>query len=287
MYINILILDLYSWVLGAMPTNIERDSMAKFEMAILGVLVAMQGTAAMAGNPVASHGQGCRTGATDNDRCCSTDVAPTWWCTDPTKVVVKKSLGCTLALSAGNYTGDLYRCQAKPVVPPPVVQKPRLKAGMSFLASDQLRDMGIETWQISQTMGNAAASAGTHAKDGTDKDGAAYSAAVDLSAYTTSAKTKYLSDSAIQALLEDLGRHGFAAFYRNPGHDHWPAGEVRHIHAVYVDVAMKRMLRDQLHDWANGRNGLASHAAYLFWQPSDTAVGIVRDLFVEHNPASN
>jgi len=53
-----------------------------------------------------------------------------------------------------------------------------LKYGLHPRASEALRSIGITASQIMQTIGNVAASAGTHAQDGTF-EGHPYSAAPD------------------------------------------------------------------------------------------------------------
>ena len=157
--------------------------------------------------------------------------------------------------------------------------EPLLKSGLSQAASDELRSIGIKTSQIMQTIGNAKASAGTHAQDGKDSMGHAYSAATDLSVRTP----VRLTATQIKFLLERLARHGFAAYYRKPGTDHWPAKEAEHIHAVFVGEPMKLSLREQVQDWLHGRNGLASHATYLFWQPSGVDEDLIRTRFNQFN----
>ena len=42
-------------------------------------------------------------------------------------------------------------------------------------------------------------------------------------------------------------------------------------------------LDGQVTDWLNGRNGLASHTAYTFWQPGDAQRAHVRTLFNASN----
>lgn len=157
-----------------------------------------------------------------------------------------------------------------------------LKAGLHPDASDALRKAGIEPERIGQTIGNAKASAGTHAQDGT-ANGHPYCAAVDLSVKRPGAA---LTHEEIHALLIKLASVGFAAFYREPGRDHWPATEVAHIHAVYAGCSMKVALRRQVHDWCNGLNGLKSHAPYVFFRPTQEQAAVVRHLFLAHNPAS-
>ena len=154
-----------------------------------------------------------------------------------------------------------------------------LKWGLHPDASDALRSIGITAAGISQTIGNAAASAGTHAQDGVAQNHP-YSAATDL-------RVRGWSSARLKALLDALGHVGFAAWYRNPGSDHWPAGQVVHIHAVYAGAPMKHILRDQVHDFLHGRNGLASHAAYAFHQPDAQSQDKVRALFLAHNPVNN
>lgn len=153
-------------------------------------------------------------------------------------------------------------------------------------ASDALRAAGIEVWQVGQVIGNAPASAGTHAADGTI-NGHAYCAAVDIRVRDKDGN--YISADAVKAILSKLADHGLCGFYRNPGHDHWPATEKAHIHAVFASCPMKQMLRHQVHDWLAQPmlNGLASHVAYAFWQPSQGQKNIARTLFLAHNPMND
>jgi hypothetical protein len=142
-----------------------------------------------------------------------------------------------------------------------VQRSSQIRWGVAPRASDALRSVGITADRIMQTIGNAAASAGSHDQDGVS-EGFAYTAAVDLS-------VSGWSDAHIRDVLQNLGWAGYAAFYRNPCHDGWPCGEARHIHAVYAGVPMKSMLDSQISDYRNQRNGLASHTTYSFytWSP--------------------
>lgn len=146
-----------------------------------------------------------------------------------------------------------------------------LKFGLHPRASDGLRAAGVSASRIMQTIGNAPASAGTHAQDGT-VNGHPYSAATDIS-------VSGLSTTQIKNLLSKLAKVGFGAWYRNPGHDGWPSSEVRHIHAVYANCKMKSSLRSQVRSWLVGRNGLVSNTLYSFyhWSASDRAA--VRNKF--------
>ena len=147
-----------------------------------------------------------------------------------------------------------------------------LKHGLCPAASDALRRIGITADRITQTIGHAAASAGVHEQDG-EIDGHPYCAAVDLSAHG-------LTVPQVVQLLDRLGEQGFAAWYRQPGHDHWPASDALHVHAVYAGVKMKAALRSQIHDFCHGKNGLASHTVYHFHPPTAASIAAVRSHFL-------
>ena len=148
-----------------------------------------------------------------------------------------------------------------------------LKFGLHPRASDAFRSIGVTASRILQTIGNAPASAGTHAQDGT-VNGHPYSAATDLS-------VSGLSDAQIRNLLERMAKVGFAAWFRQPGHDGWPASEVRHIHAVYANCKMKTSLRSQVRSWLAGRNGLVSNTLYGFYHWTAAAKDTVRRKFAQ------
>jgi hypothetical protein len=148
-----------------------------------------------------------------------------------------------------------------------------LKFGLHPRASDAFRAVGVSASRILQTIGNAAASAGTHAQDGT-VNGHPYSAATDLS-------VSGLSNAQIRNLLERMAKVGFAAWFRQPGHDGWPASEVRHIHAVYANAKMKASLRSQVRSWLAGRNGLVSNTLYGFYHWTTAAKDTVRRKFAQ------
>jgi hypothetical protein len=153
--------------------------------------------------------------------------------------------------------------------------KALLKYGLHPDASDRLRCIGIDAGDISQTIGDAPASAGYHAKDGT-AGGQPYTAAVDL-------RTASLGESQIRTLLGKLAGQGFAAWYRKPGSDGWPSSEAPHIHAVYAGCAMKGQLDEQVADFKKGLSGLASHSRYTFYLPSQSVRDSVYDLWNKHN----
>ena len=163
-------------------------------------------------------------------------------------------------------TNDVCASSPPPTALPACARRPLLHWGLHPDASDHLRCAGVPAERIVQTIGNAAASAGTHAADGT-ANGLAYSAATDIS-------TRGLSTADLHTLLNRLADQGFAAWYRWPGHDGWPSSEAPHIHAIYVGCRMKASLRSQVASWLAGRNGLVSNTAYGFhsWTAAQRAV---------------
>lgn len=141
-----------------------------------------------------------------------------------------------------------------------------LHYGLHPRASDALRAAGVAEWRITQTIGNAAASAGTHARDGY-VNGKPYSAATDIS-------TSGLSTAQIHNLLERMAKLGFALWYRQNGRDGWYGAN--HIHAIYANCAMKSSLRSQVRSWLAGRNGLVSNTLYGFHHFSAAAKATVK-----------
>lgn len=146
-----------------------------------------------------------------------------------------------------------------------------LEYGLHPRASAAMLSIGLSASRITQTIGSASASAGTHKQDGT-VSGHPYSAATDIS-------VRGLSTTQIHNLLEKLGKVGFAVWYRQPGHDGWPSNQVAHIHAVYANCKMKESLRSQVRSWLDGRNGLRSNTTYRFHAFSSTAKSTVRTKF--------
>jgi hypothetical protein len=138
----------------------------------------------------------------------------------------------------------------------------------------------IDPHRVLQTIGEAKASGHVHEKDG-ELHGEDYCAATDLSVHHPA-----LHRAQVIALCQKLAEQGFAAFYRWPGHDGWPSADEEHIHMVYAGLPMKAALREQIHDYLHGKNGLASHGTYTVYQPSEPAKQIVRTLFLGCNPAA-
>ena len=155
--------------------------------------------------------------------------------------------------------------------PDVIAFQPLLKYGLHPRASDALRAAGVSAWRITQTIGNAPASAGYHAQDGT-ANGHPYTAAVDLS-------VSGLTTTQIHNLLERLAKVGYAAWYRRNGSDGWIGAN--HIHAVYANCKMKSQLRSQIRSWLVGRNGLVSNTTYRFHTFSALAKSVVKSKFAQ------
>ncbi|MCB9562521.1 MAG: hypothetical protein H6709_01365 [Kofleriaceae bacterium] len=165
-----------------------------------------------------------------------------------------------------------------PAAVTPIANAALLRWGLHPRASDALRAAGVAAWRITQTIGNAPASAGYHAQDGS-VNGHPYSAATDLS-------VSGLSSTQIHNLLEKLGKLGFAAWYRKNGVDGWTGAN--HIHAVYANCKMKTQLRAQVRSWLVGRNGLVSNRAYTWHAFSAAAKHAVQNKFAQsHGGTSN
>jgi hypothetical protein len=158
-----------------------------------------------------------------------------------------------------------------PAAGPAALTQPLLAFGLHPRASDGLRAAGVSAWRITQTIGNAAASAGYHKQDGS-VNGHPYTAAVDLS-------VRNLTTTQIHNLLERLAKVGFAGWYRQDGHDGWSGAN--HIHAVYANCLMKSVLRAQVRSWLVGRNGLTSNTLYRFHTFSTTAKNVVKGKFMQ------
>lgn len=151
-----------------------------------------------------------------------------------------------------------------------------LAYGLHPDASDALRYLRVSAGTITQTIGDAPASAGTHAVDGT-AEGHDYSCATDLS-------VSGLGEDAIHRYIADLAAVGYAGWYRKPGADGVPGTWSPHIHAVWVGAPMKASLRDQVRSWVEGGNGLATEAPYQFHEWPQCLRDAIWERFVEHNP---
>lgn len=148
--------------------------------------------------------------------------------------------------------------------------QPILKYGISQLASDALRSIGITADRCGQSIGNAPLSAGVHAADG-EINGQPYTAALDL-------RIRDLTLSEIRQLLDKLGGVGFACWYRSQGWD--GANGSPHIHCVFAGVPSKPALQAQIRDYLAGRDGLKGHRPYTFHPPNQASIKKVHSLFV-------
>lgn len=152
-----------------------------------------------------------------------------------------------------------------------------LKAGLHPRASDALRAAGVSASRITQTVGDAPASAGVHLADGI-VNGKPYTAAVDIS-------TSGMTEPQIHNLLEKLGKVGYAAWYRKTGFDGWSGS--KHIHGVYANCKMKEALRSQVRSWLVRRNGLLSNTLYQWHSFSTAARSTVHAKFAQSNSGTS
>jgi len=203
---------------------------------------------------------------------CTSDRSSRQRCVSGTVQTERCAHGCVPQPSG---TNDYCAAAPPPTTLPSCARQSLLRWGLHAYASDRLRCAGVPASRITQTIGSAAASAGTHGQDGTFM-GQPYSAATDIS-------TRGLTNDEIRALLSRLANQGFAAWYRLPGSDGWPSSEAPHIHAIYVGAAMKASLRAQVSDWLIGRNGLTSHTTYRFYTWTDAQKALVRAVFNRYN----
>jgi hypothetical protein len=114
----------------------------------------------------------------------------------------------------------------------------------------KLRALGLPSEAVTQGFGYAAASAGFHSPVGTI-DGHEWSPCIDLSPEYVSYNREWLSR------LVDAG---IAPFARN-AENGWSGAE--HWHCIDVELGhLLSGVEAQVHDFCNGRNGLAGHATF-------------------------
>lgn len=144
-----------------------------------------------------------------------------------------------------------------PPVPIPPFSRPYGMAPAAFQGFMRAcQDSKIHPYRIGQTIGDHPRSAGYHKRDGVLNfrgEKLDYTAAVDIGTFD-------LTRAQIKALLENLAKQGFAAFYREG--PNWKGGE--HIHAIYAALPMKPQLRRQVREWVRARR--KSGKAKLRWQ---------------------
>lgn len=142
----------------------------------------------------------------------------------------------------------------------------------SYLAAS--KEIGMDPPRITQTIGNAKASAGFHKTDGyltVKGKREPYCAAIDVSVKA------FKNKAAIKKFLHALARHGYVAWFRD-----WEGNE--HIHAVWVNVKMKPQLQRQVRDFLHDRDGLAGHQPETFYTAPKEMDDILRAAFLEANP---
>ena len=138
---------------------------------------------------------------------------------------------------------------------------------------EKLEALGLGSEAVTQGYGEAKASAGFHESMG-EVDGHGWSPCVDLS-------PEYVSYN--RGWLSRLVNAGIAPFGRNSANG-WRGSE--HWHCI--DVALKHLLvgvETQVHDFCNGRNGLAGHADFDGpLAPDFSQQQAIRDVYLTSDP---
>ena len=130
--------------------------------------------------------------------------------------------------------------------------------GIHPMAVAALEQSGVDMNRVSQGLGNAEASAGTH---GPEPD-SQYTASVDIAVIAWNDLPE-LSDSEINQYLDALRSVGFAAFYRPT------IGDFPHIHAVYAGYCpLKDSTDSQVQSFIAGHNGLSGDPAETIKPPT-------------------
>jgi hypothetical protein len=149
---------------------------------------------------------------------------------------------------------------------------------LSYLAT--FKELGWKPRRVTQTVGNATASAGFHKADGSIKikgQWEKYCAAIDVSVLTDSdGNYKPLTRKEIRELLATLAKHGFVAWYRD-----WDGNE--HIHAIFVALKMKRALQKQVQSFLRDRDGLAGDSPETFYTAPKDLDNVLRAAFLSAN----
>jgi hypothetical protein len=154
------------------------------------------------------------------------------------------------------------RCNLNPAKP----------QGLHPEAYSRLQGLAL-THRITQGINHSSERGNVHDTDVT-VNGKPYTGAVDIS-------VRCLTQGQIKSLLDGLAKLGFAAWYRKAGQDGWSGPP--HIHAVWAGCRLKPVLRAQVEDWLDGRNGLPSNQPYQFWQASPEGIENVRKLYRAFN----
>ena len=138
----------------------------------------------------------------------------------------------------------------------PCKLNPAKPAGLHPEAFSRLQTLEL-SHRITQGINHTVARGNVHDTDITIA-GKPYTAAVDIS-------VRCLNQQQIKTLLGALSDSGFAGWYRTPGKDGWSGPP--HIHAIWAGSPLKQVLRSQVEDWLDGKNGLGYSQPYHFWQP--------------------
>ena len=154
--------------------------------------------------------------------------------------------------------------------------------GMHPVAYALFTQTGLSHRRIGQTIGHAAASAGTHVKTG-EYEGHDYSPCFDLRVHDLT------HAEAIKQIVRPMSALGFAAYMRVPGSDHWPSSEIFHVHCIFPGCHVTEQVNHQLEDWLSEPllNGLASHVPYRAYETTHDERLEAQKLYRSHEVLSH
>jgi hypothetical protein len=138
------------------------------------------------------------------------------------------------------------------------------------------REIGLQPPRITQTIGNAEASKGTHAQDGmvwVKDEWEPYCAAFDISI------ENFKRTTTIRRYLEVCARHYIIGWYRHTG----SFESNRHCHMIDVRLKMKPALAAQVRDYLNDRTGLVGHGIETFYTAPKKVDDLLRAAFLVQN----
>ena len=164
-----------------------------------------------------------------------------------------------------------------PLIHAALPDAPIRKYGIHPLLWDILVAIGIPPSRCGQSIGSAAASAGTHVKTGVYQ-GSDYSPCLDFRI------TDMSHADALTYILKPLAARGVCAFLRVPGADGWPSTEAYHLHAIYPACNLTPIVAHQVMDWLSlpTRNALRGHDVYGAYNASASDREACKALFAEH-----
>lgn len=150
---------------------------------------------------------------------------------------------------------------------------------------DACYEVKINPNRVMQTIGSAAASAGTHGVDGSFQlkltDGnlvwREYAACTDI-------RSKDLTKAQCVNLIRALAKRGFAAYWRYTG----SFANNQHFHIIWSACKMKTSVQSQVKDFIDGKSGLIGHGPDVYWGKKENKISdTTRKLIINNFNANN